>query len=125
MLGAFTTALGDDEIIEAIDVPKLSRAGRYGYYKFCRKTGEFAEASRGGGVRPDSRTRTGLPRRAARRARCRCDALAQRGRARSGRAAQRKAVAAALAQAAPDLDAVEQRMAGAAVMRALEQAFRS
>ena len=30
---------------KSIDVPKLSRAGRYGYYKFCRKTGEFAEAS--------------------------------------------------------------------------------
>ena len=29
----------------SIDVPKLSRAGRYGFYKFCRKTGEFAEAS--------------------------------------------------------------------------------
>src|SRR4029450_8666353 len=45
VLGAFSTALRDTEIIESIDVPKLSRAGRYGYYKFCRKTGEFAEAS--------------------------------------------------------------------------------
>ena len=45
VLGVFTTALDDDEIIESIDVPKLSGAGRYGYYKFCRKTGEFAEAS--------------------------------------------------------------------------------
>ena len=43
--GAFTTALEDDEIIESIDVPKLSRAGRYGFYKFCRKTGDFADAS--------------------------------------------------------------------------------
>src|SRR5919201_1513453 len=43
--GAFTTTLAANEIIETIDVPKLSRAGRYGFYKFCRKTGEFAEAS--------------------------------------------------------------------------------
>src|SRR5205085_3208736 len=31
-VGVFTTALADDEIIESIDVPKLSEAGRYGYY---------------------------------------------------------------------------------------------
>ena len=42
--GAFTTTLAANEVIESIDVPKLSRAGRYGFYKFCRKTGEFAEA---------------------------------------------------------------------------------
>ena len=45
LLGAFTTALREDEILEFVEVPKLSRAGRYGYYKFCRKTGEYAEAS--------------------------------------------------------------------------------
>ena len=45
LLGAFTTALREDEILESVGVPKLSRAGRYGYYKFCRKTGGYAEAS--------------------------------------------------------------------------------
>ena len=54
VLGAFTTALRDDEIIETIEVPKLSRAGRYGYYKFCRKTGEFAEASAAAVFDPES-----------------------------------------------------------------------
>ena len=34
LLGAFTTALREDEILESVEVPKLSRAGRYGYYKF-------------------------------------------------------------------------------------------
>ena len=43
--GAFATDLRDDEIIETIDVPKLSASGRFGYYKYCRKTGEFAQAS--------------------------------------------------------------------------------
>jgi len=44
MLGAFTTALRDGEIITAVSIPKLSARARWGYYKICRKTGEFAEA---------------------------------------------------------------------------------
>ena len=55
VLGAFTTALREDEIIESVEVPKLSRAGRYGYYKFCRKTGEFAEASAAAVFDPETR----------------------------------------------------------------------
>jgi carbon-monoxide dehydrogenase medium subunit len=43
--GAFTTVLQANELIESVEVPKLPRAGRHGFYKFCRKTGEFAEAS--------------------------------------------------------------------------------
>jgi len=42
--GAYTTALGDDDLLVAVDVPKLSAAARWGYYKICRKTGEFAQA---------------------------------------------------------------------------------
>ena len=45
MLAAYTTALADDEIITAIEFPLISEQTRWGYYKFCRKTGEFAEAS--------------------------------------------------------------------------------
>ncbi len=45
MLAAYTTALADNEIISAIEFPVLSKQARWGYYKFCRKTGEFAEAS--------------------------------------------------------------------------------
>jgi carbon-monoxide dehydrogenase medium subunit len=45
MSAAFTTQLADDEIIESIRVPKLGAGARWGYYKFCRKTGEFPEAS--------------------------------------------------------------------------------
>lgn len=43
MLGAFATALGEGEVLAAVEVPVLSDAARWGYYKFCRKTGEFAE----------------------------------------------------------------------------------
>jgi len=42
---AFATALADDEIIERVRVPKLSTRARWGYYKFCRKTGEFPDAA--------------------------------------------------------------------------------
>ena len=40
---AFDTVLTDDEILIAIRVPKLSNIARWGFYKFCRKSGEFAE----------------------------------------------------------------------------------
>jgi len=43
MLGAFATALGEGVVLAAVEVPVLSDAARWGYYKFCRKTGEFAE----------------------------------------------------------------------------------
>jgi carbon-monoxide dehydrogenase medium subunit len=45
MSGAFTTALNADELLAGVVVPQYSNSLRWGYYKFCRKTGEFAEAS--------------------------------------------------------------------------------
>jgi len=44
MQAAYTTALETDEIIVSVRVPR-GEGGRWGYYKFCRKPGEFAEAS--------------------------------------------------------------------------------
>ena len=44
MSGVFETALAPDEILEAVRVPKLSARARWGFHKFCRKTGKFAEA---------------------------------------------------------------------------------
>jgi carbon-monoxide dehydrogenase medium subunit len=44
MAGAFTTVLEEDEILVGVRIPKLSASARWGYYKFCRKPGEFAEA---------------------------------------------------------------------------------
>ncbi|ANN78079.1 FAD binding domain-containing protein [Bordetella flabilis] len=45
MQGAYTTAVRDDELIQGVCVPVAGAQSRWGYYKFCRKTGEFAEAS--------------------------------------------------------------------------------
>jgi carbon-monoxide dehydrogenase medium subunit len=42
---AFTTDLKPGEIVEAIRIPKPSRRARWGYYKVCRKAGEFALAA--------------------------------------------------------------------------------
>lgn len=42
--GAYENALGPGETLEAIRVPRLSMRGRCGYYKVCRKVGEFALA---------------------------------------------------------------------------------
>lgn len=44
MLGTFTTVLEEDEIIRAVRIARLSATARWSYYKFNRKTGEFAEA---------------------------------------------------------------------------------
>jgi len=42
--GPFTTALRDEDILRAVRLPRLSAAARWGYYKICRKRGEFAHA---------------------------------------------------------------------------------
>ena len=44
MAGVFEPALESDELLEAIRVPRLSPGRRWGFYKFCRKAGEFAHA---------------------------------------------------------------------------------
>ena len=42
--GALETVLGTDELLEAIRVPAQSASAQWGYYKVCRKTGEYAHA---------------------------------------------------------------------------------
>ncbi len=44
VVGTYETRLAPDEIVESIRVPKLSAAARWGYLKFCRKSGEFASS---------------------------------------------------------------------------------
>ena len=42
--GALETTLGPDELLEAVRVPSQSASAQWGYYKVCRKTGEYAQA---------------------------------------------------------------------------------
>ena len=120
IVGAFTTALAEDEIIKSIDVPKLSPSGRCGYYKFSRKIGDFAEASAASVFDPQTETArlflgalqsmpSALP------------ALASKVAAEGQDAATHDAVLAAIAAALPDLDAIERRMACATVLRVIRQ----
>lgn len=44
MLGALEADLGHGEMLTAVSVPRLGARARWGYYKLCRKTGEFAHA---------------------------------------------------------------------------------
>jgi carbon-monoxide dehydrogenase medium subunit len=44
VIGAYETALAGDEMLEAITIPRLSPRARFGYFKVCRKVGEFALA---------------------------------------------------------------------------------
>jgi len=55
MFGAYTTALAAGEIIAAVTIPCNSAQSRWAYQKFCRKTGEFAEASCAAWFSPERR----------------------------------------------------------------------
>lgn len=115
MLAAFTTVLDETEVIEAIEVPRPSSVARWGYYKFCRKTGEFPEASAAVMLDPARRIANvfvgalnGRPRR--------CDEMAQR--LASGENIEPSAFTQTIA-AFGDLDAASIRMHAAVLKRAI------
>lgn len=43
--GPLQTSLAPDEVIRAVRLPRRDPTARWGYWKFCRKVGEFAKAS--------------------------------------------------------------------------------
>ena len=55
LTGIFETALKQDELLVAVRLPKRSKAARYGYWKFCRKAGEFPQAIGGALQDPERR----------------------------------------------------------------------
>ena len=44
MQAAFTTVLDESEILVGVRIVRCSPGTKFGYFKFCRKVGEFAEA---------------------------------------------------------------------------------
>jgi len=119
MHGAYTTDLAEGELITAVRVPVLGDSACWGYTKFCRKTGEFAEASCCAVFDPARRVARvvigaldGAPRA--------LPALAAQV-ARSGSLPGREAVVAAVAEAAPGKDAVDRKLMATAVERCLQQ----
>jgi carbon-monoxide dehydrogenase medium subunit len=120
--GAFATALGPGEIVTAITVPVLSPGACWGYYKICRKAGEFPDAIGAVVIDPERRyarivmgALDGVP--------LLLDDLAMRVAAEGAAAASAGAVAAAVKAASPGLDAVDSRLHAVAVRRALAQAL--
>jgi aerobic carbon-monoxide dehydrogenase medium subunit len=119
MVGAFTTILDDDEIIEMIEVPRPSDGVRWGYFKFCRKTGEFPEASAAVLLDPAHRTANvflgalnGAPRR--------CDDIGQR--LARGEPIDLKTAEDAVATVS-GFDPIAVRMHATALMRAIAEAL--
>ena len=121
MQGAYTTDLADGELLAAVLVPRLGPAARWGYFKFCRKTGEFAEASCAAVFDPSRKLARivlgaldGAP-----QALPALAAQVARDAAMPSRDTLRSAVAAAL----PAKDAVDRKLMVAAVERCLHQIF--
>jgi carbon-monoxide dehydrogenase medium subunit len=122
MQGAFATVLAEDEIIVAVEVPKLSASARWGYWKFCRKTGEFPEASAAMLLDPErklARLWVGALNGAPQPLEALAADLAQRG----SLAASETAVSAALELCAPEPDPVQRRLHVTAVRRAVQKGF--
>lgn len=121
MLGAYTTVLGLGDILSTVWVPQPATDARWGHHKFCRKTGEFADASCAALFEPsrgvarlvlgslDGAPRT-LPELAAQIA-------------RSGTMPAREQIAAAVQTAAPAKDAIDRQIVSATVERCLKQIF--
>ena len=121
MTGAFATVLAEDELVVAVEVPKLSASARWGYWKFCRKTGEFPEASAALLLDPErklARLWVGALNGAPKPLPALAADLARRG----SLAASETAVSAALELAVPDLDPVHRRLNITAVRRAVQKA---
>jgi carbon-monoxide dehydrogenase medium subunit len=120
LVAPFTTVLAEDEIIVSILVPQAPPDLRWGYFKLCRKAGEFPIASAavvasGGACRVFIGALPDKPRPLPLLA----QELAGMGSARITAAA----LADAVAQAAPDIDQIDRRIYVACLSRAIQQAF--
>ncbi|MGO4391833.1 xanthine dehydrogenase family protein subunit M [Variovorax sp. M-6] len=121
MHGAYTTELAEGDVLSAVLVPKLGMAARWGYFKFCRKTGEFAEASCAAVFDP-SRKLARIVLGALDGAPQALPALAAEV-ARTAAMPSRETLRSAVAAALPGKDAVDRKLRVAAVERCLHQIF--
>ncbi|MGH8237861.1 MAG: FAD binding domain-containing protein, partial [Steroidobacteraceae bacterium] len=122
MLGAYTTALREGELIEAVRLPQPSPQARWAYRKLCRKTGEFSEATCAayfdaarGFARIVLGALDGPPRI--------LEELTRTVAAGGGAAVTDQAIASAVASETPDRDEVDRQRYRAVVRRCLAQLF--
>lgn len=120
MHAAYTTALTSEEIIVSVSVPRAN-GSKWGYYKFCRKPGEFAEASAavwqpttGGAITIVIGALDGAP--------MELPELAQLIQREGSAAANRERIEQILRTALPQRDAVDTRLHAVCVARALAKA---
>ncbi|GJD48680.1 Caffeine dehydrogenase subunit beta [Methylobacterium crusticola] len=122
MQAAFTVDLAADEIVTAVEVPKTTPDAAWSAFKFCRKQGDFAQASAAILLDPDRRA-----------ARVFCGALdgpprplpGIARRLAEGLALPGDTVERELGRLVPDLDPIALRMHAAAIRRAADRLGRS
>jgi carbon-monoxide dehydrogenase medium subunit len=115
---AFATVLADDEVIELVRVPKISSRASWGYYKFCRKTGEFPDAAAAVLLDPERRAArlyVGALDRAPQPLDTVAHTLAEQG------AVPDQTIDAALERVVPDMGRAARRLRATAVRRAIAQ----
>jgi carbon-monoxide dehydrogenase medium subunit len=120
MQAAFVTGLKPDEIITGVDISRRSATAQYGYFKFCRKAGDFPEVSAAVLSDPDAgvvRVFIGALSTAPRSLPGIAALLAKQ----DARSLTENVLIDEISVAAPQLDAVDRRMRAAALWRALEQ----
>ena len=121
-LAAFTVALEPSDIVTALRVPRLSPDAKWGYYKICRKPGEFAD-SIGAVVHDPGRGHTGVVLGATDGAPLDVPALADAVRA--GRDVEIDDAKAALAARGAEFDDYGTQIHAVALSRAIKGAFAS
>jgi carbon-monoxide dehydrogenase medium subunit len=119
MLGAYRTALAPTELITAVEVPASMRGACWGYYKVCRKVGEFADAIGAFVVHPPS----GYVRLVAGATGAKPVMLTELAAqvARTAQAPGERSIKDALAAALPEADDVKLQLLSVALRRAIEK----
>lgn len=121
MHGAYRTEVNSDEILKSVIVPRYSPSAVWGYYKICRKVGEFADAMAAWVADPVKRysrvvfgATAGAPVVSVR--------LSQQI-AKTGEIPDQDDIKAELERLAPDLDRVKQHLFAVALQRCIKQAL--
>jgi carbon-monoxide dehydrogenase medium subunit len=121
MTSAFATVLAEDELVESVSIPKLSAGASWGYYKFCRKTGEFPEAAAAVLLDPERRVARVFAG-ALDKAPQSLDTVARTLAESGAQAVTNDMIDAALQRAAPGMSGVARKLRATAVKRAIAQA---
>lgn len=126
MIAAYTTVLEPHEMITAIQIPVMKPNARWGYFKFCRKVGEFAETSCAVYLDPDSRVANvvmgaldGAPKHLPLVA----ERIARDGWQGNADPSIQELILASIQQVVPERDTIDHHMMASTVTRALDRAF--